>query len=181
MAGTIRSRVSHQFIKRSRFKAVVGASLLGLASLTVAPLFLSSAQARTPAKSNVLAFGLPFANGRITSRFHQGRWHPGIDLAAPAGTPIASTTSSQKVSFAGRKGGYGNAVVTSDALGRTHVYAHLQTIAVRVGQVLTRGQRIGAVGSTGFSTGPHLHYEIKSVSGKHIDPAQHLFSRRRAG
>lgn len=178
----IRCRVGQQFVDGRRAKALLGASLLSFASLIVAPFVSSNAEARTSIKSPksaALTFGLPFSNGRITSRFHQGRWHPGIDLAAPTGTPIAATTSSQKVSFSGRKGGYGNTVITRDALGRTHVYAHLQTIDVRVGQVLARGQKIGAVGSTGFSTGPHLHYEIKSVSGKHIDPALHLFSRPR--
>ncbi len=120
-------------------------------------------------------FRLPFTNGRITSRFHQGRWHPGIDLAAPTGTPIVATTSGQKVTFAGRRGGYGNAVITRDKNGRTHLYAHLHSISVRSGQTLNQGKKLGTVGSTGFSTGPHLHYEVSNAAGTRVDPAPLLF------
>lgn len=160
--------------------ALVRVGLISFACLAGAPTASSAAPTRSSenvTKSLSSGFILPFTNGRITSRFHQGRWHPGIDLAAPIGTAIVATTSGQKVSFAGRRGGYGNVVITLDSRGRTHLYAHLQTIAVRGGQVLKQGQKLGTVGSTGYSTGPHLHYEVRNVAGKHVDPAPLLFSR----
>ena len=120
----------------------------------------------------------PFANGRISSGFNQGRAHPAIDLAGPLGTPVVATSASQRVAFAGRRGGYGNAVITRDAQVRTHLYGHLQTIATRVGQVLKQGQKLGTLGSTGFSTGPHVHYEVKNTAGRHVDPRPLLFPRR---
>lgn len=182
--------IQHQTGLRSNYekhaKTLIRAGLLGIFCLAPMSTISSTAHARTSdarAKSTSAAFTLPFANARITSRFHQGRWHPAIDLAAPTGTPIKTTTSGQKVSFAGRKRGYGNTVITRDARGRMHLYAHLQKISARVGQVLALGQKLGTVGSTGFSTGPHLHYEVRNGAGKHVDPAPLLFPKRfaRAG
>ena len=156
--------------------------LLSVACMLGMSLIGPSAYARTSmekAKAASASFALPVANGRISSRFHQGRWHPAIDLAAPRGTPVAATTSSQTISFAGQRGGYGNVVIARDGQGRTHLYAHLHSITARVGQVLKRGQRVGTVGSTGFSTGPHLHYELRAAGGNHIDPAPFLFPKNR--
>jgi len=71
---------------------------------------------------------------------------------------------------AGVLGGYGNQVLVQHADGLQTRYGHLSQIAVRVGQVVTAGERIGAVGNTGVSTGPHLHFEV-IVSGRPVDPA----------
>jgi murein DD-endopeptidase MepM/ murein hydrolase activator NlpD len=120
-------------------------------------------------------FILPFANGRVTSLFNQGRRHPAIDLGGALGSPVLATTSQQTVVFAGGRGGYGNTVIARDALGRTHLYAHLQRVNARVGQVLGQGEKLGHLGSTGFSTGPHVHYEVKDRRGQHIDPVTLLF------
>jgi len=120
-------------------------------------------------------FIMPFANGRVTSLFNQGRRHPAIDLGGALGSPVLATTSGQTVVFAGGRGGYGNTVIARDALGRTHLYAHLQRVNARVGQVLEQGERLGHLGSTGFSTGPHVHYEVKDRKGQHIDPVTLLF------
>jgi murein DD-endopeptidase MepM/ murein hydrolase activator NlpD len=120
-------------------------------------------------------FIMPFANGRVTSLFNQGRRHPAIDLGGALGSPVLATTSGQTVVFAGGRGGYGNTVIARDALGRTHLYAHLQRVTSRVGQVLGQGEKLGHLGSTGFSTGPHVHYEVKDRRGQHIDPVTLLF------
>lgn len=120
-------------------------------------------------------FIMPFANGRVTSMFNRGRVHPAIDLAGRLGSPVLATSRGQTVTFAGWYGGYGRTVITQDRDGRTHLYAHLSSISVRPGMVLAQGERLGALGSTGFSTGPHVHYEVKDAQGRHIDPAKLLF------
>ena len=82
--------------------------------------------------------------------------------------------------FAAGRGGYGNAVITRDEFGRTHLYGHLQSITSSVGQVLNQGDKLGHLGSTGFSTGPHVHYEVTERKGRHIDPVTLLFPGRQA-
>ncbi|PAQ15073.1 hypothetical protein CD798_08500 [Bacillaceae bacterium SAOS 7] len=118
-------------------------------------------------------FGPPF---RVTSRFGR-RFHPvdkvwknhnGIDYAAPMGTPIPSQ-SAGKVSFSGWRGGYGNAVMVNSAGGYTHLYGHNSKNLVRVGQGVSPGTILGLVGSTGKSTGPHVHYEVRR-NGTPVDP-----------
>jgi murein DD-endopeptidase MepM/ murein hydrolase activator NlpD len=126
-------------------------------------------------------FIMPFERGRVTSMFHQGRYHPAIDLAGPLGTPVHATTRRQKVTFAGWRGGYGNAVITRDDQGRMHLYGHLQRILARVGSMLDQGQKLGALGSTGHSTGPHVHYEVRTRAGAHVNPVGLLFPGRRIG
>ena len=133
---------------------------------------------RQPTITATQDFIMPFERGRVTSLYHQGRYHPAIDLAGSLGTPVHATTRKQKVTFAGWRGGYGNAVIARDDLGRTHLYGHLQRIFARVGSVLEQGQKLGALGSTGHSTGPHVHYEMRAKSGAHVDPVSLLFGRR---
>lgn len=125
-------------------------------------------------------FIMPFERGRVTSLFNQGRYHPAIDLAGPLGATVHSTTRKQRVTFAGWQRGYGNVVVTRDDRGRTHLYGHLLKIVAKVGSVLDQGQKLGALGSTGRSTGPHVHYEVRAGLG-HINPVTLLFPGRRVG
>jgi murein DD-endopeptidase MepM/ murein hydrolase activator NlpD len=105
-------------------------------------------------------------------RFHpisgKRKAHLGVDYAAPTGTPVR-TVGDGRVRFAGWQGGYGKVVFVEHSNGQSTVYAHLSRIDVRVGQSLDKGDRIGAVGSTGASTGPHLHFEFR-VNGRHQDP-----------
>jgi murein DD-endopeptidase MepM/ murein hydrolase activator NlpD len=105
-------------------------------------------------------------------RFHPihqtWRRHLGVDYAAPTGTPVRSVGDGV-VEFAGRQGGYGNVVKVRHTNDRSTLYAHLSRIDVRSGQRIEQGARIGAVGSTGWSTGPHLHFEFR-VNGEHQDP-----------
>lgn len=120
--------------------------------------------------------GSPLEFTRISSgfsmRFHpilqKWRAHLGTDFAAPTGTS-ARTVGDGVVSFAGGQNGYGNVVFIKHRNGHETVYAHLSKINVRVGQSVSQGQTIGAVGSTGWATGPHLHFEFR-VNGVHQDP-----------
>jgi murein DD-endopeptidase MepM/ murein hydrolase activator NlpD len=125
-------------------------------------------------KRSFLASPMEFS--RVSSgfamRFHPihrtWRRHLGVDYAAPTGTPVRSVGDGV-VAFAGRQGGYGNVVQIKHTNDRTTLYAHLSRIDVRQGQRVEQGVRIGAVGSTGWSTGPHLHFEFR-VNGEHQDP-----------
>ncbi len=118
----------------------------------------------------------PLAFSRVTSgfamRFHpiQQRWkaHLGVDYGAPTGTAVRSVGEG-RVTFAGRQNGYGNVIQLQHSGDRVTMYAHLSRINVRPGQTVEQGQLIGAVGATGWATGPHLHFEFK-VKGQHKDP-----------
>lgn len=118
----------------------------------------------------------PMEFSRVTSgfamRFHpiQQKWkaHLGVDYGAPVGTPVRSVGEGT-VSFAGRQNGYGNVVEVQHSGDRKTVYAHLSRIDVRQGQHIEQAQRLGAVGATGWATGPHLHFEFR-VHGQHADP-----------
>jgi murein DD-endopeptidase MepM/ murein hydrolase activator NlpD len=116
--------------------------------------------------------------GRLTTRFNngmmgrRGRIHYGLDIANKTGTPI-STTASGVVIFVGWHGGYGNKVVIYHGNEYSTVYAHLSSFDVYVGQEVTQGDVIGRMGSTGRSTGPHLHYEVY-VDGTPKDPMDFL-------
>lgn len=114
--------------------------------------------------------------GAVTSRFGFRRhpifrlrqFHQGVDIAAPRGTPVVAA-SGGRVLFADWYGGYGKLVVLDHGQGLSSLYGHLSVILVRPGQTVARGQVIGRVGSTGYSTGPHLHYEIRQ-HGRPVDP-----------
>ena len=96
------------------------------------------------------------------------REHSGVDYAAPTGTPVR-TVGDGLVTFAGVQNGYGNVIYIDHGQGQSTVYAHLSRIDVDKGQKLTQGSTIGAVGSTGYSTGPHLHFEFR-VNNEPQDP-----------
>ncbi|GAA2685748.1 M23 family metallopeptidase [Actinoplanes palleronii] len=103
----------------------------------------------------------PLPPARVTSCFGQrwGRLHAGVDLAAPNGTPIVAAGAGVVVR-AGEAQGYGNAVLIDHGNGWLTHYGHMSRIAVTVGEVVRAGQQIGDEGSTGHSTGPHLHFEV---------------------
>lgn len=100
---------------------------------------------------------------------HTSILHPGFDLAAPTGTAVGAAAGG-KVTHAGPAGTYGNLVTVRHENGYETRYAHLSAVTVKTGDTVQPGQQIGAVGSTGYSTGPHLHFEVRH-EGKSIDPA----------
>ena len=118
----------------------------------------------------------PMEFSRVTSgfamRFHpilqEWRAHLGVDYGAPMGTAVR-TVGDGVVEFAGVQNGFGNVVIVKHGNSAESVYAHLSRIDVRAGQKIEQGQHVGAVGATGWATGPHLHYEFR-VNGIHQDP-----------
>jgi murein DD-endopeptidase MepM/ murein hydrolase activator NlpD len=134
---------------------------------------LSSAAQRLP-------FNRPTANPALSSSYgvrfdpftHRPAFHSGLDFPGAFYTPIMATAPGV-ISFTGVRSGYGNTVEIDHGGGFKTRYAHLQGIAVRVGQRVVIGQRVGAMGSTGRSTGPHLHYEVW-VNGRAQNPNRFL-------
>jgi murein DD-endopeptidase MepM/ murein hydrolase activator NlpD len=118
----------------------------------------------------------PMEFSRVTSGFamrmhpilQRMRAHRGVDYGAPTGTPVR-VVGDGVVEFAGWQSGYGNVVIVRHPNNRTTLYAHLSRIDVRKGQRVEQGLRVGAVGATGWATGPHLHFEFR-VAGVHQDP-----------
>ncbi len=119
-------------------------------------------------------------SGTITSPFGWRRnpfggapeFHQGLDIAAPSGTTVTAAASGTII-MAQWYGGYGNYILIDHGGGYSTGYGHLSAMYVSSGQQVARGQAIGAVGSTGESTGPHLHFEVR-INGKPVDPAAHL-------
>jgi murein DD-endopeptidase MepM/ murein hydrolase activator NlpD len=113
-------------------------------------------------------------NGAFTSPFGMrwGRLHAGVDIAAPIGTPIRAAGTG-RVAIAGATGGYGNYTCIQHGGGISTCYGHQSRIGVSVGQSVRQGQVIGAVGNTGNSTGPHLHFEVR-VGGSPVNPMGYL-------
>mgnify|MGYP003334209658 FL=1 len=114
--------------------------------------------------------GRPSSNPgpRIHPIFKRKSCHTGWDLAAPTGTPVVAADNGS-VATISKGGAYGNAVMLAHGGGMITFYAHLSSVNVSVGQVVTKGQTIGGVGSTGWSTGPHLHFEVR-IDGAPYDP-----------
>jgi murein DD-endopeptidase MepM/ murein hydrolase activator NlpD len=122
--------------------------------------------------------------GRLSSRYgmrhhpilRRRKMHTGDDLAAPHGSPIKAAHSG-RVLWAGWKKAYGNTVIIDDGKGTQTLYGHASKLSVRPGQPIRRGEYIGNVGSTGYSTGPHLHFEVRK-KGKPVDPSRYMRSKR---
>jgi murein DD-endopeptidase MepM/ murein hydrolase activator NlpD len=125
------------------------------------------------------------AAGVITSRFSRSRWHPilrifrphkGVDVAAAYGSNITAPAAG-RVSFVGRKLGDGLMVELDHGNGVTSRYAHCSAVKVRVGDFVSFGDVIAAVGSSGLSTAPHVHFEVR-VRGEPVDPLKYLIQAR---
>lgn len=119
-------------------------------------------------------------SGEVSSRFgwRNSPWgggqelHPGIDIANSMGTPIFATADGEVV-LSGWSGGYGNIVQINHGKGIETIYGHNSRVIVNAGQAVKKGQVIAYLGSTGRSTGPHLHYEVR-VNGTAVDPIRFL-------
>ena len=136
---------------------------------------IQAAQAHSTVQRSASAAGLVWpVNAPVTSPFgwRWGRMHEGIDLGAPYGTPIAAAAAGMVI-YAGWLGGYGNLTVIDHGGGLATAYGHQSRIAVSAGESVAQGQIIGYVGSTGHSTGPHLHFEVR-VNGEPVDPLGYL-------
>jgi murein DD-endopeptidase MepM/ murein hydrolase activator NlpD len=123
-----------------------------------------------------------FGWGRISSGFglryhpilHRYRFHDGFDIPRPWGTPVYPSRSGRVV-YAGWMGGYGNLIILRHSDGATTRYGHLSKILVKVGEFVVRGRTlIGRVGSTGLSTGPHLHFEVRDKYGHALNPGREI-------
>ena len=138
-------------------------------------------------RSRQTRFGMPIRHARITSRFSYKRWHPilhryrphlGVDWGARRGTPLYAVAKG-RVIYAGWMRGYGKVVKIDHGGGFVTLYAHQSRIKVRRGSYVKRGQVIGYVGSTGRSTGPHLHFGLYK-NGRAVNPLKYLGKSRAA-
>ena len=112
---------------------------------------------------------------RVDPIYKTVKLHTGLDFAAPMGTPIYATGNGRVVAANYDNHGYGNHVIINHGYGYETLYGHMVRIKARMGQVVNRGEVIGWIGSTGKSTGPHLHYEVIK-SGYKIDPVHFFFN-----
>jgi murein DD-endopeptidase MepM/ murein hydrolase activator NlpD len=112
---------------------------------------------------------------RRATRVGGTRFHEGIDIAAPVGTPVLATGDGV-VTYAGYKGGFGRALIVDHGFGIQTVYGHNSRLLVREGDRVRRGMDIATIGMTGRTTGPHLHYEVV-VDGVPVDPMRYLAQR----
>ena len=103
-----------------------------------------------------------------------GRIHKGIDFAIPTGSKVQSTTAGEVVYTGNDPDGYGNYIKVEDSRGNTHIYAHLSAIEVSKGQHVAAGEEIAKSGSTGRSTGPHVHYEVRNKNGVAVNGLEYL-------
>jgi murein DD-endopeptidase MepM/ murein hydrolase activator NlpD len=131
----------------------------------------------TPGRTNEtnLVFSWP-AEGKLTSKFGRrwGKMHKGIDIAGPTGTPIHAAADGIVIKAGWNSGGYGNLVEIRHADGTTTRYGHNSRLSVAAGQTIRQGQQVAEMGSTGHSTGSHLHFEIRPGGSDAVNPITHL-------
>ena len=138
----------------------------------------SSTSTKTTSQSLGITLSYPISGGKVSSRFGsrssiRSSAHTGLDLSAPYGTPI-HPVSNGTVTFAGTRGSYGKLIIVSHGNGVETWYGHCSSINVSAGQSVTTSTTIGAVGSTGNSTGNHLHLEIRK-DGTPLNPQNYLY------
>jgi murein DD-endopeptidase MepM/ murein hydrolase activator NlpD len=132
-----------------------------------------------PVDKPVITMGFGPSNFYLVPIINGVRFHTGMDMAKPEGSPVQAvmsgvvTTAGPQLNSLGSLVGYGNLIVISSIDGRQEYYGHLQQIYINSGQLVRRGQPIGAVGSTGNANGPHLHFEVRQA-GKPINPMEVL-------
>ena len=129
--------------------------------------------------TRAMTFEEPVRGFAINSRFGMRRlggepgvrMHKGVDIAAPTGTSVYSSAEGEIVRIGHQPSGYGNFIEMRHPNGMTTMYAHLSRIDVASGDRVSAGERIGLVGSTGYSTGPHLHFEVRR-GGDQVNPSR---------
>ena len=134
-----------------------------------------------PASLSMISSGFGYRRDPFTGH---GAMHAGLDFRGPVGSPIYAAANG-RISFAGRKAGYGNCIEISHGNGLVTRYAHMSKFRATVGQQVAAGDVIGAIGNTGRSTGPHLHFEVR-INDRAVNPrpfleaAPHVLEEARA-
>lgn len=149
-----------------------------IVSLPVKPPVVAVAAPPKP-MTRPIAFAEPVPGHAINSKFGMrrlggepgARQHKGVDIAAPTGTSVYGSAEGVVLRIGYDPAGYGNFIEMRHPNGMTSLYGHLNRVDVASGDKVTTGQRIGLIGSTGYSTGPHLHFEIRR-DGAQINPAK---------
>ena len=142
---------------------------LSLTRMAVLERALDGIPQVVPASIQSITSGFGYRRDPFNGR---GAMHAGIDFKGPIGSPIFAAADG-RVTFAGQKSGYGNAIEITHANGMLTRYAHLSRIGVKVGQPVAAGTTIGGLGSTGRSTGPHLHFEVR-INDRAVNPRPFL-------
>ena len=142
---------------------------LSLARLSALERGLEGVPQVLPASLASISSGFGYRHDPFNGR---GAMHSGLDFRGPKGAPILAAAKG-RVSFVGRKSGYGNVVEVDHGNGVMTRYAHMSAFKSKVGQAVEAGQPIGAIGSTGRSTGPHLHFEVR-INGRAVNPRPFL-------
>ena len=136
---------------------------------------LASIPAIQPVSNNDLRRLSSYFGYRTDPYYKIMKFHEGVDFSAPIGTDIYATGDGVVITAERSKTGYGNQIVIDHGFGYKTMYAHLQSFKVRAGEHVKRGQIIGAVGSTGKSTSPHLHYEVWK-NNQPVNPINYFFN-----
>lgn len=142
---------------------------LSLARMSALELGLESVPQFEPASIKYISSGFGYRSDPFTGT---AAMHKGLDFRGPMGAPIFAAAKG-RVSFVGQKSGYGNVVEITHGNGLTTRYAHMSRFATRIGQTVETGDTIGAIGSTGRSTGPHLHFEVR-IHDRAVNPRPFL-------
>jgi murein DD-endopeptidase MepM/ murein hydrolase activator NlpD len=133
---------------------------------------LASAKQKQQAHAAGFIFPLPAGSWRVSSYYGDGRNHKGVDICAKSGTSIYAVADG-KVIHAGWKGDYGYCVIVEHSNGMRTLYAHARQVCCSVGDTVSQGEVIALVGTTGQSTGNHLHFEV-IANGRNYDPAPYI-------
>jgi murein DD-endopeptidase MepM/ murein hydrolase activator NlpD len=167
------------FLAQASLPINSGAINTDLAIKAVAPITIEALVVKVPPSfskptgliANIQSYTLP-AQGEFTSGYGMrwGRLHKGIDIAAPIGTPIVAAAAGKVLTAGWAEDGFGNKVEIQHPDGSISLYAHTSRVLTRVGAVVHQGQLIAEMGSTGSSTGPHLHFQIHPGGKDAIDP-----------
>jgi len=174
--GNIISRFLRPFFSHKQLKRIVGTNLavLAMASSTLPQIHAADPEAseqiisvKNTQVETTLAVSLPIKNIIINQYF--SLWHPGIDLDGETGDTIMAITKGVVTEVARSRFAYGNAVTVKHGGEMTSLYAHLSKIEVTEGQAVLAGEKLGEMGSTGWSTGSHLHLEVRE-NGRPINP-----------
>jgi murein DD-endopeptidase MepM/ murein hydrolase activator NlpD len=161
--------------RESREEYLAEVEALAAQSAALAERIRSAQTGSTSSGTGVSSSGLIWpVNGPVTSGFGMrwGRMHEGIDIAVPTGTPVWAAAAGTVI-YSGWLGGYGNLVVVDHGNGLATAYAHNSALLVAVGQVVAQCDTIALAGSTGHSSGPHVHFEVR-VNGVAVDPLLYL-------